>query len=86
MRVFFVVVLMATGAMATTELAHMLNACETKKIPTACYKLGIFFEEGMGGIRADLDQARLFYAKACALEYADACDALESLDHHDASK
>jgi hypothetical protein len=59
------------------EVKHLVNACNNKAMPTACYELGILYEKGLG-VEKDSRTSKGYYKKACDLGYQKACDVLEN--------
>lgn len=59
------------------EIKHMVNACDNKAMPTACYELGKLYEEGLG-VDKDLNRSKVYYKKACNLDFQRACSTLEN--------
>lgn len=79
MKKLSIIVFLLTFNLFATELEHMYNACENKKMATACFKLGILFEQGLG-LQKDLNLAKAYYKKSCQLNYSDACSALKKIN------
>ena len=81
MRYFFSFVsLVAVILYAQTEhpeIKHMVNACDNKSMPTACYELGLLYEQGLG-VKQDKNISQIYFKKACELHFQKACDHLDN--------
>ena len=61
----------------TSELTEMENACN-RGVAEACYELGMIYN-GINNLKKDTEKAKIFYEKACDLDYDKACILFESL-------
>lgn len=61
--------------MFASEFSAMQKACE-KKMATACYELGLVYENGFSGDK-NTTKAKLYYMDACQYGYDKACNALD---------
>lgn len=72
-----VMIIFLTSNIFASELTAMQNACENS-VAEACYELANIYS-GENKLEPNIEKAKKYYTKACALDHSHACIDLDKL-------
>jgi len=76
-KIVLLSILLTSFAYQASQIDMLFDACNKNK-GTACYELGLLYEEGIG-FDANISQATFYFHKACELQSDEACNALDRI-------